>query len=100
MAHPTRAELITLLENTDIRQEEGNALVYAIQSALSLLGYGEDLGNIDGYIGKRTQKALKNFQAQLNISASEMGKIGSPTLDGLVVALKKSEQHTASDMTA
>ncbi|PZM85687.1 hypothetical protein DLH72_01745 [Candidatus Gracilibacteria bacterium] len=80
---PTRQELINILSNDALRKQKGIVYNYAIQASLSFLGFGEKMGKIDGFFGKKTIKSIKYFQNEykddLDIKSSELGHFGPKT---------------------
>ncbi len=72
----TSSELVTLPSPQEIQQALKNANLFQ--------------GKIDGNIGPKTKRAIKEFQTRNNLNAD--GKVGSKTWEKLKVYLKPQEE--------
>ena len=77
----TSSELSTLPSPQEIQQALKNASLYQ--------------GKIDGNIGPKTKRAIKEFQTRNNLNAD--GKVGSKTWDKLKVYLKPQEEISSKN---
>jgi len=80
-AESTSSELATLPSPQEIQQALKNANLYQ--------------GKIDGNIGPKTKRAIKEFQTRNNLNAD--GKAGSKTWEKLKVYLKPQEQISSKN---
>jgi peptidoglycan hydrolase-like protein with peptidoglycan-binding domain len=77
----TSSELATLPSPQEIQQALKNANLYQ--------------GEIDGNIGPKTKRAIKEFQTRNNLNAD--GKVGSKTWEKLKVYLKPQEEISSKN---
>ena len=77
----TSSELATLPSSQEIQQALKNANLYQ--------------GEIDGNIGPKTKRAIKEFQTRNNLNAN--GKVGSKTWEKLKVYLKPQEEISSKN---
>lgn len=89
---PTPQELISILQNQNLKNIQWNAYIYAIQSGLSMLGYMENMKYIDGIFGSNTRADLKEFQKayrdKFQISEKNFWKIDPISMETLQQVLK------------
>jgi len=77
----TSSELATLPSSQEIQQALKNANLFQ--------------GKIDGNIGPKTKRAIKEFQTRNNLNAD--GKVGSKTWEKLKVYLKPQEEISSKN---
>lgn len=89
---PTPQELISILQNQNLKNIQWNAYIYAIQSGLSMLGYMENMKYIDGIFGSNTRADLQEFQKayqeKFQISKKNFWKIDNVSINTLQQVLK------------
>lgn len=91
--NPKIEEIIAILKNPELRKIWWHTYVFALQSALSMIGFWKNLWNVDWWLWEKTISALKDFQVSVaekySISEKNFWKFEKTTTESLINELNK-----------